>query len=75
MKYNRWKRNPNEDAAFATQVREHYAACVTYADAQVGKVLRQLDQLEIAKRNDRRALGRPRLAPGRTRHLGKARPL
>ena len=47
MKYNRWKRDPNEDAEFATQVRKHYAACVSYADAQVGKILRQLDQLEI----------------------------
>ena len=33
MKYNRWGRNPNADAGFATEVRRHYAACVTYADA------------------------------------------
>ncbi len=45
MKYNRWKRNPNEDAEFATEVRRHYAACVTYADAQVGRVLDKLEKL------------------------------
>jgi iduronate 2-sulfatase len=43
MKYNRWNRNPNEDADFATEVRRHYAACVSYADAQVGRLLDQLD--------------------------------
>jgi iduronate 2-sulfatase len=42
MKYNRWKRNPNTDAEFATEVRRHYAACVSYADAQVGKILERL---------------------------------
>ena len=44
MKYNRWNRNPNNDAAFALKVRRHYAACVSYADAQVGRVLEQLKQ-------------------------------
>lgn len=42
MKYNRWGRDPNEDAAFATEVRKHYAACVSYADAQVGRLLQRL---------------------------------
>ena len=42
MKYNRWGRDPNRDAEFATEVRRHYAACVSYADAQVGRVLEQL---------------------------------
>lgn len=42
MKYNRWKRNPNSDAEFAIAVRKHYAACVSYADAQVGRVLGKL---------------------------------
>jgi iduronate 2-sulfatase len=49
MKYNRWGRDPNQDAAFATEVRKHYAACVTYADAQVGRVLRQLEQSGAVK--------------------------
>lgn len=42
MNYNLWGKNPNEDAAFADEVRRHYAACVSYADAQVGKVLAEL---------------------------------
>ncbi len=45
MKYNRWKRNPNTDAAFALEVRRHYAACVTYADALVGRVMAKLDAI------------------------------
>lgn len=44
MKYNRWNKDPNQDAAFATEVRKHYAACVSFADAQVGKLLTRLDQ-------------------------------
>ena len=42
MKYNRWGKNPNKDADFANDVRRHYAACVSYADAQVGKILAAL---------------------------------
>lgn len=48
MKYNRWGRDPNTDAEFATEVRKHYAACVTYADAQVGRVLSRLEELGMA---------------------------
>ncbi|APZ91283.1 sulfatase [Fuerstiella marisgermanici] len=47
MKYNRWGKNPNTDAEFATQVRTHYAACVSYADAQVGRLLDKLDELKL----------------------------
>ncbi len=47
MKYNRWKRNPNTDADFALQVRRHYAGCVTYVDALVGRILDKLDQLKL----------------------------
>ena len=47
MKYNRWKRNPNTDAAFAIEVRKHYAACVSYADAMVGRLLARLDELKL----------------------------
>ncbi|MGQ9505978.1 MAG: sulfatase [Thermogutta sp.] len=39
MQYNRWGRDPRQDSEFALQVRKHYAACVSYADAQVGKLL------------------------------------
>ena len=42
MKYNRWGKDPNENAEFADEVRRHYAACVSYADAQVGRVLQKL---------------------------------
>lgn len=44
MKYNRWNRNPNTDADFALQVRKHYAACVSYADAQVGRLMKRLQE-------------------------------
>ena len=44
MKYNRWDRDPNTDADFAVEVRKHYAACVSYADAQVGRLLERLEQ-------------------------------
>ena len=42
MKYNRWGRNPNTDTEFALEVRKAYAACVSYADAQVGKLVAKL---------------------------------
>lgn len=45
MKYNRWKRNPNQDKEFATEVRRHYAACVSYADAQVGRLVKKLESI------------------------------
>jgi iduronate 2-sulfatase len=48
MKYNRWGKNPNNDPAFALEVRRHYAACVTYADAQVGKIIARLNKLGVA---------------------------
>ncbi len=47
MKYNRWQRNPNTDADFALEVRRHYAGCVTYADALVGRILGKLDELKL----------------------------
>ena len=49
MKYQRWGNNPNTDADFATQVRKHYAACVSYADAQVGRILQKLEDSGAAK--------------------------
>ncbi len=44
MKYNRWNRDPNTDAEFAIEVRKHYAACVSFADAQVGLILERLEK-------------------------------
>ncbi len=49
MKYNRWKRNPNTDPEFATEVRRHYAACVSYADASVGRIIHALNSTGAAK--------------------------
>jgi iduronate 2-sulfatase len=48
MKYNRWGRDPNNDSKFATEVRKHYAACVSYADAQVGRILERLGEVGLA---------------------------
>ena len=50
MKYNRWGKDPNKDAVFADDVRRHYAACVSYADAQVGKILTELKRSGADKR-------------------------
>ena len=47
MKYNRNGKNPNTDAEYSIAVRKHYAACVSYADAQVGKILAQLKSLGL----------------------------
>lgn len=47
MKYHRWGKDPNADPDFATEVRKHYAACVSYADAQVGRILAELDRLGL----------------------------
>ncbi len=49
MQYNRWDRDPNTDADFALEVRKHYAACVTYADAQVGRLMKRLQETGAAK--------------------------
>ena len=47
--YNLWNRDPNEDADFALEVRKHYAACVTYADAQVGRLMEALQRSGAAE--------------------------
>ena len=47
MKYNKWGKNPNEDPDFAIETRKHYAACVSYADALVGKLLDRLESLDL----------------------------
>ena len=50
MKYNRWKRDPRNDPEFATMVRKHYAGCVSYADALVGRLLAGLKKSGRANR-------------------------
>lgn len=47
MQYNRWGKDPRTDELFSLEVRRHYAACVSYADAQVGKLLAELKQLGL----------------------------
>ncbi|MFC1765583.1 sulfatase, partial [Planctomycetota bacterium] len=49
MKYNRWGKDPREDQAFATQLRKHYAACVSYADKHVGDILAKLKETAADK--------------------------
>jgi len=49
FQYNSWGRDPREDDAFAAVVRRHYAACVSYADAQVGRLLDKLSGLGLEK--------------------------
>ena len=42
LKYDRGGRDPNQDPEFALEVRQHYAACVSFADAQVGRIAEAL---------------------------------
>jgi iduronate 2-sulfatase len=49
-RYDLGGRDPNTDAAFATAIRKHYAACVSYADAQVGRLLEALDKSGASQR-------------------------
>lgn len=42
--YSMGGKDPRTDAVFADEVRRHYAACVTYADASVGRIIEGLRQ-------------------------------
>ncbi|MHA7130840.1 sulfatase [Algoriphagus namhaensis] len=42
--YNLWGKDPNTDPEFAAAVRKHYAAAISYADAQVGEILAALKE-------------------------------
>ena len=37
-------KNPNKDAAFAEQVRKHYAACVSSSDRHIGEIMEMLEK-------------------------------
>lgn len=45
--YNQFGKDIHSDQAHQEEVRRHYAACVTYADAQVGRILAQLDAMKL----------------------------
>jgi iduronate 2-sulfatase len=47
FRYHHDAKSPRDDAAYADKVRRHYAASVTYADAQVGQVLAELEKLSL----------------------------
>lgn len=42
-------RDPDDDADYARELRRAYTACVSYADAQIGRVLKTLDELKLAE--------------------------
>jgi iduronate 2-sulfatase len=42
-------RDPREDSAYADEVRRHYAACVSYVDHHVGKILAKLKETGSAE--------------------------
>lgn len=46
--YHHNGRDPREDAAYADELRRSYAACVTYADAQIAQILKRLEDSGLA---------------------------
>ena len=42
-------KDPRKDPAYADQIRRSYAACVSYADAQVAKLLEHLEKTGLAE--------------------------
>lgn len=48
MRYFRDRKDPRDDPQFADEVRRHYAACVSYADAQVGRIVKALNDSHAA---------------------------
>ncbi len=47
--YNHDGSDPRTDPAYADELRRSYAACVSYADAQVAQLLEKLEQTGLAK--------------------------
>lgn len=47
FRYDLHGKNPLTNDVFADEVRRHYAACVTYSDAQIGKILTRLEELGL----------------------------
>lgn len=48
MRYFRDGKDPRINVKYADQVRRHYAACVSYADAQVGQIVKTLRESSAA---------------------------
>ncbi|KPM47506.1 sulfatase [Jiulongibacter sediminis] len=48
--YNMWGQEANEDEDFALELKKHYATCISYADAQVGKILQKLKETGADKK-------------------------
>lgn len=48
FQYNTWNRDPRTDQAFAEELRRHYAACVSYADDNIGRMLDKLEETGLA---------------------------
>lgn len=46
--YHHEVKNPRDNPAYADQMRMSYAACVSYADAQVAQLLARLDKLHLS---------------------------
>jgi iduronate 2-sulfatase len=42
--------DPRTDPACAEEMRKSYAACVSYSDAQVAKILKKLDELKLTEK-------------------------
>ena len=57
------------------RVWQAYLACVSYVDAQVGRLLEALETYGAVRQDHRGVLGRPWVAPGRARHLGQDDPV
>ena len=53
------------------EIRHGYLAAISYLDAQVGRVLEELDGAWAARQHDRRLLVGPRLPSGRTHPVGE----
>ncbi|MEX1049899.1 MAG: sulfatase-like hydrolase/transferase, partial [Akkermansiaceae bacterium] len=48
MQYNHAGRDPRKDPGYADELRRSYAACVTYVDTQIGKIMARLDELGLS---------------------------
>jgi iduronate 2-sulfatase len=49
MQYNHNGRDPRVDPAYGDEVRRSYAACVTYADTQIAKIMARLEELKLTE--------------------------